>query len=111
MSRFSRAREGTTGPRAFPMHRMPQLACLLAIPAVLALGVGAGAVRVDVDLVSLFFGDSSMGQWTEVTIRNLGDHFGIDELSCLASVPVVTGAAPMLAGTAGRVGLRRRPRR
>ena len=93
------------------MHRMPRLAFLLALPVVLALGDGAGAVRVDVDLVILFFGDSSMGQWTEVTIRNLGDHFGIDELSCVASVPVVTGAAPMLADTAGRVGLRRRPRR
>ena len=93
------------------MRRMPRLACLLASPAALASGAGAGVVRVDVDLVSLFFGDSSMGQWTETTIRNLGDHFGIDEPSCRASASVATGAAPMLAGTAGRVGLRRRPRR
>ena len=93
------------------MHRMPQLACLLAIPAGFASSVGVAACRVDVDLGSLFFGDSSMGQWREITIRNLGGHFGIDEPSGRASVPVATGAAPMLAGTAGRVGLRRRPRR
>ena len=57
----------------------------------------------------LMFAGSS-GLWTEIAIHNHGGFFGIDDVSYLASTPVVPGVAPALAGMAGLVGLRRRRR-
>ena len=58
----------------------------------------------------VIFGSEASGLWSEIAIHNHGGFFGIDDVSYMASTPVVPGLAPALAGMAGLVGLRRRRR-
>ncbi len=67
-------------------------------------------IAVELDNLFLGFNGDSTGLWTQIAVHNHGGRFGIDDMSFLASTPVVPGAAPALALVAGVAGLRRRRR-